>query len=95
MFYNPKQKSNNRFRAVSLPSTKKLFDMYGYSRSAVGHPDNTDPYKFSSPSNPQGMIPNEAYMRTLVSGVSSAFQPTEQQPSSPESKEVEKNNKTD
>lgn len=52
MIYNPKQKDNNRFVAVSIPSSRKLFERYGYS-TVQGHPDNTDPYKFSTPSNVQ------------------------------------------
>lgn len=42
----------NRFQAVPIPTVTKLFEMYGFSRATSGHPDNTDPYNFTDPSNP-------------------------------------------
>lgn len=42
----------NRFQAVPIPTATKLFEMYGFSRATTGHPDNTDPYNFTDPSNP-------------------------------------------
>ncbi len=41
----------NNFKEVPIPSARKLFERYGYSLTRDGHPDNTDPYHFSEPSN--------------------------------------------
>ena len=43
---------HNKFTAVPVATAKKLFETYGFSRATVGHPDNTDPYHFTDPSNP-------------------------------------------
>lgn len=40
----------NRFQAVKIPSARKLYEKFGFKESA-GHPDNLDPYKFSTPKN--------------------------------------------
>uniref|UniRef100_A0AAU8B671 Uncharacterized protein n=1 Tax=Dulem virus 229 TaxID=3145706 RepID=A0AAU8B671_9VIRU len=49
----------NRFQAVPIPTVTKLFEMYGFSRAVTGHPDNTDPYNFTDPSNPSSDPLNE------------------------------------
>ena len=46
-----KQDMVNNFKEVPIPSARKLFERYGYSLTKDGHPDNTDPYHFSEPSN--------------------------------------------
>ena len=57
MIRNDKLSSLNAFQPRAIPSARKLFERYGYSRVADGHPDNTDPYHFGTPSNPQGVVP--------------------------------------
>ena len=53
----------NRFQDVSIPKTRVLFERYGYKVPA-GHPDNTDPNHFNTPSN-LGLTPTE----TLAAGM--------------------------
>lgn len=48
----PKNKVNH-FKPHLLPTTGQLYKKYGTSLGD-GHPDNTDPYKFSDPVNPSG-----------------------------------------
>lgn len=58
--YNEKLYKLNRFEPKKLPSARQLFQKYGPSmmRQQSGHPDNTDPYHFSTPGNISGVIPN-------------------------------------
>lgn len=47
----------NCFWPHAIPTARKLFERYGYSRVQDGHPDNTDPYHFNTPSNLTGVVP--------------------------------------
>lgn len=53
----------NKFQEVSIPKAKVLFERYGY-KAPQGHPDNTDPNHFKTPSN-LGLTPTE----TLAAGM--------------------------
>lgn len=77
MIYNPKKVDNRRFKAVSLPSCKKLFERFGYSLGEKGHPDNTDPYKFTDPKFKSGVFPKDVDNSTLISGVTQAYKEVE------------------
>lgn len=58
MLYNKKLHKVQEFRDTRLPSVRDLFDRYGFSlMKSGGHPDNTDPFKFSDPVNPS-VVPN-------------------------------------
>ena len=58
MIHIPECCKSVAFVPRAIPTARKLFERYGYSRVADGHPDNTDPYHFGTPSNPQGIVPN-------------------------------------
>lgn len=73
MIYNPKQKDNRRFKPISLPTARKLFERYGYSLATDGHPDNTDPYKFKEPAFRSGVFPKDVVSGAMVKGISAAF----------------------
>ena len=57
MYINKKLAAVNGFRPHAIPTARKLFERYGYSRVQDGHPDNTDPYHFNTPSNLTGVVP--------------------------------------
>lgn len=57
MYINKKLAAVNGFRPHAIPTARKLFERYGYSRVSDGHPDNTDPYHFNTPSNLIGVVP--------------------------------------
>ena len=53
----------NKFQEVSIPKARVLFERFGY-KAPIGHPDNTDPNHFNTPSN-LGLTPTE----TLAAGM--------------------------
>lgn len=57
MIRNDELSALNAFQPRAILTARKLFERYGYSRVTDGHPDNTDPYHFSTPSNVQGVVP--------------------------------------
>lgn len=43
----------NKLQLTDIPSATELMGVFGF-RAPQEHPDNTDPYHFSDPCNPQG-----------------------------------------
>lgn len=72
MFIVDKNDQVNAFKAVPLPSARKLFERYGFSLAKGGHPDNTDPYNFNAPSNLVGSTELEQMSRVGAAAVSAA-----------------------
>lgn len=56
MIPNPELHKLVGFRRAKLASVRQLFNRYGFSLAKVGHPDNTDPMRFTSPSNPSDSL---------------------------------------
>lgn len=67
-----KENNLNRFKAVSIPSARKLFERLGF-QSISGHPDNTDPDHFGEVSNPVG-VDKQAVMARVGGSALRAFE---------------------
>lgn len=79
MYINKKLAAVNGFRPHAIPTARKLFERYGYSRVSDGHPDNTDPYHFNTPSNLTGVVPGVGAV-TLGGAVAESLRPKAEPP---------------
>ena len=84
MIRNDKLSALNAFQPRAIPSARKLFERYGYSRVVDGHPDNTDPYHFGTPSNPQGIVPGVGSVSLGASVADSLLAQSQQSAAPPE-----------
>lgn len=82
MISNKKLGALNAFQPRAIPTARKLFERYGYSRVTDGHPDNTDPYHFGTPSNPQGVVPNVGSVSLGASVADSLLSSSQSEPQS-------------
>lgn len=79
MYINKKLAAVNGFRPHAIPTARKLFERYGYSRVSEGHPDNTDPYHFNTPSNLTGVVPGVGAV-ALGGAVAESLRPKAESP---------------
>lgn len=94
MYINKKLAAVNGFRPHAIPTARKLFERYGYSRVQDGHPDNTDPYHFKTPSNLTGVVPGVGAV-ALGGVVADSLRPKAGPPAEPQSSPSESESPAD